>query len=312
MQWEKCGKIFDYNTFRLSWFKKNAMMPLPYVFNDKTIRLFVTLCDENNIGRIGFVDLDINNPLKIIGVSKNPIIDIGEPGTYDDNGVVTGSLFEDEDKLYLFYSGFQLAKKVPYMIFSGVAISTDRGITFKKFNKDIPMLDRVSTEKNFRCTPNIIKQGTMFKMWYHADCLQRSAWTMNKMGKMQPVYSERYLESTNLLKWSGIGEPVFKFESEDEHGLSIGSIWYEDNTYKCICSVRSLSKGYRLGYAESLDGKNFVRKDQTLNIDGTPGTFDSEMMCYGKMINIGEKTYLFYSGNHYGLAGIGYAELIRK
>lgn len=310
MHWKKKGKIFDHNTLDLAWFTKNAMMALPYVLDDKVLRVFVTLCDDDNIGRVGYVDLDIDDPADIIDYSKNPIIDIGEPGTYDDNGVVTGSLFEDGDKLYLFYSGYQLGKKIPYMIFSGAALSTDKGKSFKKIHKEVPMLDRIPTEKNFRCVPNIIQQGTTFKMWYHADCLQQSAWLTNDMGKMQPIYSERYLESNKLLEWNGPGESVFDFNTEDEHGLSIGSIWLEDNIYKCIYSIRSLTKGYRLGYAESEDGKKFIRKDDELNLDVTPGAFDSEMMCYAKLIKIKGKTYLFYSGNHYGMEGIGYAELL--
>ncbi|MBE6099378.1 MAG: glycoside hydrolase family 32 protein [Anaerovibrio sp.] len=311
MKWQKCGKIFDHNTFDLDWFKKNAMMPLPYVLNDKILRIFVTLCDEENIGRIGYVDVDINCPSRIIGFSQNPVIDVGEPGTYDDNGVVTGSLFENEDGLYLFYSGYQLCRRIPYMIFSGAAISVDGGNSFKKIHSDAPMLDRVESERNFRCVPNIMQQGTTFKMWYLADCcVQQSAWLKNDAGKMQPIYSEKYLESNSLLNWKGPGQSVLEFSSDDEHGLSIGSIWLDDKTYKCIYSIRSLSNGYRLGYAESVDGIHFTRKDAELNLDVTPGDFDSEMMCYAKLINMPEHTYLFYSGNHYGMAGIGYAELI--
>ena len=312
MQWKKYGKIFDHNTFQLDWFKRNAMMALPYILNDKVMRLFVTLCDDENIGRIGYVDLDINNPSIILGISERPIIDIGEPGTYDDNGVVTGSLFEQDRNLYLFYSGYQLGKKIPYMIFSGVAVSTDKGESFKKLTKEAPLLDRLPTEKNFRCVPNIIQQGAKYKMWYLADSNKHSPWLRNDIGKMQPIYSERYLESENLLEWKGIGEPIFDFDSVDEHGLSIGSIWIDEGLYKCIYSIRTLSKGYRLGYAESMDGKQFIRKDRELNLDVSKCDFDSEMMCYAKIINISDKTYLFYSGNHYGMEGIGYAELTKK
>lgn len=312
MKWKKQGKIFDHNSFDLPWFTKNAMVPLPYVLDDNTLRLFVTMCDDDNIGRIGYVDVNLNNPSEIFTVSKDPVIDIGDAGTYDDNGVVTGSLFENEDGLYLFYSGYQLGKKIPYMIFSGAALSKDKGSTFIKLHKDVPMLDRIPGEKNFRCVPNIIQHGTTFKMWYHADCLQQAAWYTNEYGKALPVYSERYMESDKLLEWSGTGEPVLQFESKGEHGLSIGSIWQEDGLYKCIYSIRSVAKGYRLGYAESIDGKSFTRKDSELNLDVTADSFDSEMMCYPKRIQINEKTYLFYSGNHYGMTGIGYAELEKE
>lgn len=310
MKWIKHGKIFDHNSFDISWFKKNAMMPLPYRKSDEIVRVFVTFCDENNVGRIGYVDLNSNDLSEILDVSRNPIIDIGEAGTYDDNGVVTGSLFEKGDNLYLFYSGYQLGIRIPYMIFSGVAVSTDNGDSFVKLNKEVPLLDRVASEKNFRCVPNIIQQGTTFKMWYLADCYKQSAWIKNEIGKLQPVYSERYLESDDLLSWSGAGQSVLDFQSDDEHGLSIGSIWVEDGLYKCIYSIRTLSKGYRLGYAESSDGMKFTRMDDALNLDVSPGEFDSDMMCYAKLFDIENKRFIFYSGNGYGMEGIGYAELV--
>lgn len=310
MNWKKKGKIFDHNTFDIPWFKKNAMTPLPYVLNDTTLRIFATFCDKENIGRIGYVDVDVKCPSKILGYSKEPIIDIGKPGAYDDNGVVAGSLFENEDGLYLFYSGYQLCRKIPYMIFSGAALSTDGGNSFKKIHSEVPMLDRIPCENAFRCVPNIIQQGSIYKMWYHANCFSQSAWLKNEEGKLQPRYAEKYLESKDLLHWSGAGESVLDFSNDDEHGLSIGSIWLEDDIYKCIYSVRSLSKGYRLGYAESKNGKEFQRMDAKLNLDVTPGAFDSEMMCYAKLIKLPESTYIFYSGNHYGMAGIGYAELM--
>lgn len=312
MKWIKKGKIFDCHSFSLHWFTKNAMMPLPYRYNDETLRLFVTFCDDENIGRIGYVDVNLDNPSNILAVSSEPIVNIGEPGTFDDNGVVTGSLFEQDGKLYLFYSGYQLCRKVPYMIFSGIAVSEDRGDSFKKLTSDVPLLDRIASERNFRCVPTVIRHGTTLKMWYHADCLQQSAWLVDKNGKMLPVYAEKYMESDDLMQWNGTSENVLEFANEDEHGLSIGSIWIENGEYKCIYSVRSLSKGYRLGYAESSDGKHFIRKDSELGLDVTPGAFDSDMMCYAKRIELEHKIYLFYSGNHYGLAGVGYAEMEKR
>ena len=310
MKWEKCGKIFDCNTFELSWFKKNAIMPVPYILNKETLRLFVTLCDEDNIGRIGYVDVCIDDPGKIVGISKQPIIDIGNSGYYDDNGVVTASIFEAKDNLYLFYSAFQLCKKIPYMIFSGAAVSHNKGNSFEKIFPDIPMLDRISGECNFRSVPNIIKHGTKYKMWYLADD-KRSSW-LNLNNKLVPRYTTRYMESDSLLQWDKAGEVVLDIANDDEYGLSISSIWYENEIYKCIYSIRSRLKGYRLGYAVSKDGKFFERKDNELNLDVTPDAFDSDMMCYAKRIEANGQVYLFYSGNHYGLGGIGYAKEARE
>ena len=99
MKFERKGKICDARTFDLPWFRKNVMVPVPWRKSESVIRLFLTMCDEKNVGRIGFVDVNAANPSEILGYSKTPLIDIGMPGTYDDNGVVTSCVIEDGGKL---------------------------------------------------------------------------------------------------------------------------------------------------------------------------------------------------------------------
>ena len=54
-------------------------------------------------------------------------------------------------------------------------------------------------------------------------------------------------------------------------------------------------------------GKLFGR-DEWIDIKRPVGAFDSEMICYGKLYRNKERLYLFYSGNHFGMDGIGWAE----
>jgi hypothetical protein len=49
--------------------------------------------------------------------------------------------------------------------------------------------------------------------------------------------------------------------------------------------------------------------DQSLNLDVTPGSFDSEAIMYAAPIQIGERLYLFYNGNDFGREGFALAEL---
>ena len=159
MKWEKKGFICSQNSFNLPWFKKNTMVPVPYLINADTIRIYLTMCDEANIGRIGYVDVSAENPSVIKGFSENPLIDIGIDGSFDDNGVVTASLLQDNEKLYMFYSGYQLCVKVPYLIFTGIAVSNDNGHSFTKITTNVPLLDRINGELSTRCVPYVIKEG---------------------------------------------------------------------------------------------------------------------------------------------------------
>ncbi len=310
MKWKKKGLICSNETFNLDWYQKNSMVPVPYLIDAKTLRIFLTMCDEDTVGRIGYVDVNPNNPSEITNYSKTPALDIGENGTFDDNGVVTACAFGEEGKIYMFYSGYQLSVKVPYFIFTGLAVSEDKGESFVRLSK-APLLDRNNSEIMNRCVPEVIKEEGKYRMFYAGD--YQTGW-VEKDGKKRPSYYFKYLYSDDLRKWPNEeGKKCIALaEDGDEYGIAKASIWEEDNKYKMIYSIRSLSKGYRLGYAESEDKIDFIRMDDKVGIDVSENGFDSEMICYPSRFKYNDKTYLFYCGNHHGMTGFGYAELIEK
>ena len=310
MKWEKKGLICSHETLDLPWYKKNTMVPVPHMVSDDRLRLYMTFCDEQNIGRIGYVDVDPMDPKKIIGYSKTPVIDIGPDGCFDDNGVVTASLLKDGDKLYLYYSGYQSCVKIPYMIFGGVAVSTDNGESFTKISHRVPILDRSGNESSTRCAPFVIKENGVYKMWYTAD--SGKGW-LDSAGKKMPLYDLKYMESASPTDWSGaVSQVAVTFANDDEHGIAKCTLWREDGLYKIIYSIRSLSKQYRLGYGEAKDGIHFTRLDEQVGVDISAQGWDSEMIAFAERIVCKDKTYLFYCGNHYGMAGVGYAELVKE
>jgi hypothetical protein len=309
MKWKKKGLICSHETFNLDWYKKNTMVPLPYLVDDTRLRIFITMCDENNVGRVGYVDVNPRNPGELLDYTKEPVVDIGEPGCFDDNGIVTASLVRDDDGLRLYYSGYRLGEDVPYYIFSGLATSGDHGATFRKYS-DLPILDKTERERFSRCSPCVMKEDDGYKLWYLADFGE--GWLDNR-GHLTPHYLTKYITSKDGIHWPAEeGVHCVDFGNGDEHGISKPSVWKEDGIYKMIYSIRYLSKGYRMGYAESADGARFVRMDDRIGIDVSASGWDSEMVCFGIPFTYKEKTFLFYCGNHYGVGGFGYAELDQK
>jgi hypothetical protein len=307
MKWIKKGFICNHESLDLPWYRKNTMVPLPYSLNANTLRIFVTMCDADNVGRIGYIDVDPDNPKKILGYSKHPVVDIGDTGCFDDNGVVTASLLKDENDLYLYYSGYQSCVKVPYLIFTGVAVSKDNGQTFSKISQRVPMLDRIDGECGTRCVPFVIKEDDKYRMWYTAD--SGLGWIKGPKKKL-PLYDLKHLMSPSPTIWPREkGTLSVGFKNKDEHGIAKCTLWKENGSYKIIYSIRSISEGYRLGYAESKDGVTFIRQDSQIGIDVSESGWDSEMIAFAERIQVNGHTYLFYCGNGYGIAGIGYAEL---
>jgi len=306
MRWRKLGVVWKPDG-QSTWAKTHAAVPTPFRLNDDVIRLFVTCLDQQGRGRPVYVDVAATDPTRILGVSSEPLLDIGIPGTFDDNGLMAISVVEPEPGiLYLYYVGFEVCTHIRYRILTGLAISHDRGQTFKRQSR-VPIMDRTDEELYFRCGPFVMCDEGVFKLWYVAG----SEWTLN-CGKPMPVYDLRYQESIDGIHWKQTGQLSMAIANPDEHGF--GRPWIvkrRQNDYQLFYSIRHRSfAAYRLGYAESEDGIHWVRKDRQLGLDVTAGGFDSDAIMYSAIISVDEKTYCFYNGNNFGEQGFGVATLL--
>ena len=81
MSWKKQGLVYS-PPFDGSWRDNSALTPTPILLNSETIRVFASFRDVSGTGRIGYVDLDAENPItnEIIGSNTstgvNPFLSI--------------------------------------------------------------------------------------------------------------------------------------------------------------------------------------------------------------------------------------------
>jgi hypothetical protein len=305
MQWLKRGLVYHTSRHAPAGTVR-AMVPTPLLIDDHTIRIFLTICDADNVGRPYFVDVDASDPTKIIAKSSSPLMLTGAPGSFDERGIVAAQVVQNpEGTLLMYYSGFEHSDSVRYRIFMGLAQSFDNGQSFVRV-QDIPILGPTEEESMFRCAPFVIATEHGYQMWYTAG----STWEVVN-GKEVPRYSLKYLESTDGISWGREGVSCMSL-GEDEHGL--GRPWItkkQDGTYQLYYSVRRISlAAYRLGYAESDDGLHWNRMDRQLGLEVSPGSFESEAMSYTALLTVRNKTYCFYNGNGFGRDGFAVAELI--
>jgi len=307
MKWEKKGLIYCPDG-SISWQNSSAMLPTPYMKNENRLRIFFGSCDNSNVGRIGYIDVNPNNPGEIKNINKEPILNTGRKGAFDDIGIVPISLVTNGDEIYLYYIGFQLGVQVPYYMFCGLAISNDFGDSFVKYSQT-SILDRCEDELYARCGVHVIKDDGKFKMWYVGS--YKEGWVKG-VDKMYPLYTMRYIESLDGINWLGSGKICMEFEDEDEHGFGRPYVWKESGLYKMLYSVRTYSRGYYLGYAESSDGITWDRRDNEIGIDISASGWDGINQSYPYLVNYKEKVYMLYNGNQCGKTGFGYAELVQQ
>ncbi len=286
----------------LGWAHSHATCPTPIKISDNTVRIFIQSRDRSNIGRVGYIDVLNSSPSTIVSEAKEPVLDIGSPGSFDDSGVFQCSVINPEPNIFfMYYAGFELLQKVRYRILTGLAISNDGGSTFIKY-KATPILERSDSESVVRGGPSVIFHNDLFKMWYVAG----SNWELID-NKYVPLYSLKYLESKNGINWKEEGEIVFD-PSDDEHGFGRPLVYpNSDGTFEMLYSVRKREIGYRMGFAKSKDGVTWIRKDSGMDIGTSEEGPDSKTIEFGAYISETQKNVLLYNGNDFGKSGLLWA-----
>lgn len=282
-----------------SWAKHSALQPTPYLLDNATIRIFTGFRDSDGVSRVGFVDVSADNPSNVISVSKTPSLDIGHDGAFDENGVAPCAILVFEHRLYLYYAGYQLGQKVRFCAYSGLAVSDDHGVTFKRLS-NVPVTDRTNDAMYFRVIHSIINDDGIFKVWYGAG----STYDVGA-DKTLPRYNVQMMESKSLFEFPKHGHVVVETKG-DEYRVGRPYVFKNDDGFIMFYGTGSEAVPYRLGYATSSDSYRWERKDD-LSIKGPSATWDSEMMAYPAVVTNNDVSYLFYNGNDYGREGFGYA-----
>lgn len=304
--WQKKGKVFK-PEHEAPWWSSNAMAPAPVMYGNDTIRVYVGAWDENGISRIGYIDVDADDPLKVRNISRECVVDIGRDGCFDDNGVLPGHAFKHPDgRVFLYYTGFQQLHKIAFSNFSGLAVSTDGGDTFRKVS-EAPVMDRADEGLYTRAGVSAIYEDGRFKCCYSVG----SGW-YTIAGKERPVYEVNYIESADGIHFGAKGESAVRVDLSREHGLGRPQIVSLRGETFVFYTRRTLDFKYSMGCARFSNG-TWERCDEWLSSvrHGAPGEFDSEMVYFPAVIDTGRKIFLFYVGNGYGKEGFGCAELIR-
>src|SRR5438045_5021843 len=165
MTWRKLGLAFAPDGSE-PWARTHAFVPTVHpVRFAGCVRILYASLDEKNYGRLGWVDLAPDSLIEVVGRSNGPILDLGEPGTFDDSGVNASCIIEDAGVHYLYYIGWQRCERVPYLVLTGLAVSTDGGATFRRKSR-VPLMERTTEEPFLRANPCIIRDGGGWRMWY--------------------------------------------------------------------------------------------------------------------------------------------------
>ncbi len=300
MKWVKEGLIFQPPP-NLGWMTTHAAVPCARILHGSLYRVYFSGRDEHNRSQAGYFEIDLGQPRDTVYVSGEPILDLGDPGTFDDSGVMPCWTVDHHGKTYLYYIGWNLGVTVPFCNSIGLATSEDGGENFNRYSQG-PILGRDRHDPFFTGSCCILIEGVLWRMWY----LSCSRWEKMDSGPKH-YYHIRYAESTDGIDWDRTGAVCIDFKSSEEYAISRPSVIRDDDTYKMWYSYRGES--YRIGYAESQDGVRWQRRDEEVGIDVSPSGWDSEMIEYPFVFDHQGERYMLYNGNGYGKTGVGLAVL---
>ena len=306
MKWIKKGLIFKTDR-NFDWMVSHAQIPVMDRVSENVLRIYIAARDEQNRSHLTYIEVEADNPQNVLYVPDKEVLPLGRRGTFDDNGIMPSWIVNHQNKKYLYYVGWNPQVTVSYRLSTGLAISEDGGKSYQKWSEG-PICDRTMDEPLFTCVPCVLVEGEIWKMWY-TSCTK---WEIINDWP-EPFYNIKYAESSDGIHWRRTGQVCIDYDDFTD-AIGRSCVFVEDGKYKMLYSYRNNTnyrtdpnQSYRLGYAESRDGLNWVRKDDEVGIGFSESGWDSEMMEYCYVYEHKGKMYMLYNGNGFGRGGLGYA-----
>ena len=312
--WKKLGRVFNPQDVNgLPWLDTFAQAPATLIFDD-FVRVYFACRpppDEKGqyVSRSAFVDLSRDALPEIRGIAKQPILPLGERGTFDEFGTYPTSVIRHNDKVLGYYAGWTRCESVPFNVAIGAAISSDNGETFTKLGAG-PVLSYTSEEPFVLSGPKIRRFNDKFYLFYIAG----TEWIPHD-NRPEPVYKIRMATSDDGLSWTRHGKDLITSRIEGQEAQASPDVFFCGKRYHMFfcyrysLNYRGKENGYRIGYAYSDDLETWARDDSRAGITVSDEGWDSEMVSYPHVFELDGKTYMFYLGNQVGRYGFGLAEL---
>jgi hypothetical protein len=316
MKWTKLGRIFNPIEHKLTnnCFEY-AQSPQVLVF-DNFVRIYFSTREidpfnEKFLSHVAFVEMskDFKTVLKI---SDQTVIPLGGLGSFDEHGIFPINILRDNNKVLAYTCGWSRRVSVSVETSTGLAISTDNGLTFRKVGQG-PIFTSSSNEPFLVGDSFVQIYNGVYHMWY----IFGVRWIDIKSEEPQRVYKIGHAYSIDGINWTKEeARQIIPDSLNIDECQALPTILFHKNRYHMYFCYREATgfrkdktRGYRLGYAYSDDLKNWTRDEDDVGIKFSDEGWDSEMMCYPHIFKCDDKVYLLYNGNDFGKHGFGIAVL---
>ncbi len=300
--WQKKGRIIAPSK-KIDWLYSHAGPAFALADDEKeVIKIYITGRDQHNRSLIGSFLLNMDT-FEISELSQKPVLSLGIPGSFDENGVSYPYIVQHQGRLWMYYVGWMPTVVRPFNLQLGLAIEQEED-TFLRYSK-APILPRTDDDFLSIGSACVLIDGQEWKMWYTSFLKWGS-----QAHEHKHYYTIKYATSKDGIHWQRSQHICIPFKNETEYAISRPTVWKEkDNLYHLWYTFRG--DAYRIGYAISTDGIHWERLDHLAGIDVSTKGWDAQSVCYPHVFTYRNRLFMLYNGNDYGREGLGIAEGIR-
>ena len=191
-------KEFKFEEIAPAWAKSHLQVPTTVLIKDR-LRTYYATRDQNGRSQLMHFDTPAEDPTNIIAKSDKPLVRTGNPGTFDQDGVMVSSVVPMGDEIFIYYTGWRMTIGVPYITDSGLLVGSASRNNFKRLSHG-PVLGINSREPYFTNTPYVYKIGENYGMIYGSG----KGWILDN-DRYEPIYQLRITTSSDGIVW---GNPV--------------------------------------------------------------------------------------------------------
>jgi hypothetical protein len=299
MRWRKLGRIFAPDG-RKPWMRAYAANPTAEWLEGDRYRIYFSSRDGRNRSSIAFVEIDLNEPARILRESDEPVLAPGEPAMFDDSGASIGCILRVGERRFLYYMGWHLTVVVPWQNALGLAISEGPDQPYRRVSR-FPIVPLDETDPYTISYPWVRHENGRFRMWYGSN-LQ---WGARKEDMRHVI---KYAESGDGIHWERPGVIAIDFAGADEYAICRPCVADEGGHLRMWFCARG--PFYRIWEADSVDGVHWTRRAEPA-LDVSAEGWDSEMVEYPCVFDHGGSRFMLYAGNGFGRTGFGLGVLER-
>jgi len=298
--WRKLGRLFEPRELH-PLMLTHAANPTVLTLTGSLVRVYFSARAADRRASIGWAVFDLEKPeAGALEVSPAPVLTPGPTGAFDDSGVSMGCFARAGDTLRMYYLGWNLGVTVPWRNSIGMAISRDGGLTFERYSP-APVMDRCHADPFSISYPWVLQRSEHdWLAWYGSNLSWGTGQKQEEMAHLLKVAS-----SPDGIHWNRDGRVALPFKDSSEYAMSKPTVLRDGDLYRMWYSFRG--QAYRIGYAESADGLDWVRKDDLAGITVSESGWDSETVEYPCVFDALGARWMIYNGNGYGLTGFGLA-----